>query len=171
MSPLFCIDPKCRPLLAWKHYNFSVRMINNIRQRELFKKKYLLIMCEVNTITMIFSELLYTCELKRKVKVCNTVKSYWAAYSKIKRRWPRKRLEWLVSVLPSLIFAMCKYCKHDVWYWIFYLFLANRLQRLCGALPLPHTSASAYHRIKSDENHTSESLPAVPRPWRRDRSC
>ena len=38
MSPLFCIDPKCRLLLAWKHYNFIVRMINNILKRELFKR-------------------------------------------------------------------------------------------------------------------------------------
>ena len=83
-------------------------------------------MCKVKYDEMIFSELLYTCELKRKINVLNTVKCYWAAYRKIKRRWPRKRLELLVSVLPSLIFAMCKYCKHDVWYWIFYLFLANR---------------------------------------------
>ena len=39
MSPLFCIDPKCRRLLTWKHYNFSVCMTNDIRWRELFKKK------------------------------------------------------------------------------------------------------------------------------------
>ena len=38
MSPLFCIDPKCCLLLAWKPYDFSVHMINNIRQRELFKR-------------------------------------------------------------------------------------------------------------------------------------
>ena len=108
---------------------------------------------------MIFSELLHTCELKRKINVLNTVKCYWAAYSKIKRRWPRKRLEWLVSVLPSLIFAMCKYCKHDVWYWIFYLFLANRLLRA------QHASRTAYciqvqlHTIAPSRTRT------IPASW------
>ena len=38
MSLLFCPDPKCRLLLAWERYDFSIRMINNIRQRELFKR-------------------------------------------------------------------------------------------------------------------------------------
>ena len=38
MSPLFCTVPKCRLLLTWKHNDFRVRMINNIRQRDLFKE-------------------------------------------------------------------------------------------------------------------------------------
>ena len=38
MSPLFCTDPKCHHLLTWKHNDFSIHMINNIRQRDLFKE-------------------------------------------------------------------------------------------------------------------------------------
>ncbi len=45
---------------------------------------------------------------------------------------------WMIraSLSPSLIFAMCKYCKHNVWYWIFIYF----------SKPLPLQTATATNR-------------------------